>query len=357
MSQDSPFRVAIVGCGNISRAYGNSLNTRPEKVQILGAYDIDSERANAYTEEFGGQAYSSLEAVLGDGRVEAVVNLTIHSAHAEVTEAALKAGKHVHVEKPLATNRQDGQMVVNLAEEKGLRLSASPFTFLGEGQQTVLRSIQSGQIGQVLTAYAEMNWARIERWHSNPVPFYQQGVGPMLDVGVYALTFLTSVLGRVKDVQGHAEICQPERRSNTGESYRVTTPDQVTGFLHFDSGITARLTASFLGFSKQVGAEFHGETGSIFISSSHDFNAAVELHTFDHGWQPIPYVAEPFAGVEWGRAVFQMADAVRKDAPQRCTGRQANHVLEICLGILDSAEQGGAVVPIESTFQPPISLY
>ncbi len=357
MSQYEPLSVAIVGCGNISHAYGASLSSKPDKVELVGAYDLDQNRAKDYVAKFGGHAYPTLEALLDDKRVEAVVNLTIHTAHAEVTAAALNAGKHVHVEKPLATNRVDGQMVVDLAEAKGLRLSASPFTFLGESQQTVLKAIRSGLIGPILTAYAEMNWARIERWHPNPVPFYQKGVGPMLDVGVYALTFLTSVLGVVKDVQGHAQICQPQRNTNTSQTYEVTTPDQVTGFLCFESGVTARLTASFLGFSKQVGAEFHGQYGSIFISSSHDFNATVEVHTLDKEWKSVPYVAEPFQGVEWGRAVFQLADAIRKDVPQRCTGRQANHVLEICLSILDSAEDNSAIIPIKSTFEPPISSY
>ena len=138
MGQYKPLQVAIVGCGNISRAFGASLSKRPDQVEVIGAYDLDQDKATSYVSEFGGQIYPSLEALLDDEKVEAVVNLTIHTAHAEVTAAALNAGKHVHVEKPLATNREDGQMVVDLAEAKGLRLSASPFTFLGEGQQRYL---------------------------------------------------------------------------------------------------------------------------------------------------------------------------------------------------------------------------
>ena len=357
MGQYKPLQVAIVGCGNISRAYGASLNRRTDQVEVIGAYDLDQDKAKSYVSEFGGQVYPSLEALLGDEKVEAVVNLTIHTAHAEVTAAALNAGKHVHVEKPLATNREDGQMVVDLAEAKGLCLSASPFTFLGEGQQTALKAVQSGLVGPILTAYAEMNWARIERWHPNPAPFYQKGVGPMLDVGVYALTLLTSVLGVVKNVQGYAQICQPQRETKAGKAYQVTTPDQITGFLHFESGVTARLTASFLGFSKQVGVEFHGRSGSIYISSSHDFDAIVEVHTLEDEWKTIPYIATPFRGVEWGRAVFQLADSIRMGVPQRCTGKQANHVLEICLSILDSAEENSAIIPIKSTFELPIPAY
>src|SRR5262245_30196630 len=97
-----PLRVAIVGCGNISGGYARSLKTRPEKVTLIGATDVDHDRTRDFVENHGGKAYPSLEAALADGQVEAIINLTAHHAHAEVTCAALEAGKHVHSEKPLA---------------------------------------------------------------------------------------------------------------------------------------------------------------------------------------------------------------------------------------------------------------
>ena len=81
--------------------------------------------------------------------------------------------------------------------------------------------------------------------------------------------------------------------------------------------------------------------------------AKVEVRTAeDSQWRPVPYVAEPFGGVEWGRALFELAESLRTGAPQRCTGQQAYHVLDICLSILDSAEQERAI-SVDSTFSPP----
>ena len=333
MEEFKPLNVAIVGCGNISRGYGNSLRTRPDLVNIVGVYDIEPQKAQAYADEYGGQVYLSLEALLTDEEVEAVVNLTSHGAHALVSGAALEAGKHVHSEKPLASTHEDGQRLLSLAKQNGVRLSCSPFTFLGEAQQTAWKAIRDGAIGKVLMAYAEMNWARIESWHPAPEPFYQQGAGPLLDVGVYALTVLTTILGPVRRVLGDASILLPERTiyqgPRKGQTFRVTTPDQATGFLDFESGARGRLTASFLGYSRQGGAEFHGEKGTLYLSSSHDFNAAVEVRTVEQDLQKTPYVAEPFRGVEWGRALFEMAQSLRLGTPQHCTGEQAYHVLDI----------------------------
>jgi len=362
MAAYDPLRVAIIGCGNIAGPYARSLKTKPEKVKLLGATDVAADLAEAFGKEHGVPIYPSLDALLDDPKVELVINLTSHHAHAEVTAKALAAGKHVHSEKPLAGSLADGRRCVALAEEKNLRLSCSPFTFMGEGQQTLLTAKNSGMIGRVLVVYSEMNWGRIESWHPRPAGFYQAGSGPLLDVGVYALTVLTAVLGPVVRVTGFAGTVLPERTirqgPNAGQTFTVATPDQVVGGLEFAEGALGRLTASFVvrGTKQASGTELHGETGSLFLSSNHDFDARVEHFSNEKGeWAPVPYVREPYRGVEWGRAVFEAADSIRTGAPQRCTGQQALHVLEVCLGILASAEQGRPVA-IESRFTPPPPL-
>jgi predicted dehydrogenase len=311
--------------------------------------------------QYGGRVYDDLKEVTADQDVELVVNLTSHLAHAEVSAAALSAGKHVHSEKPLAATREDGKRLLNLAEKHGVRLSCSPFTFLGEAQETARKAIRDGAIGKPLMIYAEMNWSRIESWHPNPEGFYQAGAGPMLDVGVYTLTVLTTILGPVTSALGDAAVLLPERTitrgPKAGKTFSVTTPDQVTGFLTFASGAKARVTASFLGYSRQGGVEFHGEKGTLILGGSHNFDAKVEMRTVeDSEWRPLPYVAEPFRGVEWGLALFGLAESVRTGAPQRCTGQQAYHVLDICLSILESAEQERPVL-VKSAFSLPPPRY
>jgi predicted dehydrogenase len=354
-----PLRVAIIGTGNIAGRYAASLKTRPEKVTLLGAYDVDPARAEAFAAANGGKIYRELNAAFGDPEVELVINLTSHHAHAEVTSRALRAGKHVHSEKPLATTWEDGLHLVRLARENGLRLSCSPFTFMGEAQQTVRHALQEGAIGRVLVAYTEMNWGGIEDWHADPEGFYRPGSGPLLDVGVYALTVLTALLGPVRRVSGFAGIAQPERRiargPRAGNTFRVTTPDVVVGGLELERDVLARVTASFLfrGTKQAPGLELHGETGSLFLSSNHDFNARVErFENASRTWSPVPYVREPYPGVEWSRAIFALADALRTGAVQHCTGDQALHVLEVCLAILRSAAEGHPV-EITSRFTPP----
>jgi len=359
MSQHEPLGVAIVGCGRIAEHYAASLCTRPDKVRLVGGFDVVPERARELTDKHGGRAFESCDALLNEPDVAIVANLTFQQTHAAVTEQALSAGKHVHSEKPLACSRDDGKRLLQLADEKGLRLSCAPFTFMGEAQQTFIKAQRDGVIGAPFVAYSEMNWGGIERGNPRPVPFYQKGAGPLLDVGVYALTVLTAALGPVRSVTGFAHIVQPQRvignGPDKGQRFTVETPDQVVGGLEFACGAVGRITASFRnGQSKQAnGAEFHAEGGSLFLESNVSFNSAVERYDIEAGkWEAVPHVRKPFGGVEWGRAIFDLVDSLHTGSPQHCTGRQAYHVLDICLSILESAEQGRAL-DVSSRFETP----
>jgi len=355
MSASLPLRLAFVGCGDISGHYARSLKTRPDLVTILGAFDLREEALAWFCREFECARYPDLEAVLADDRIDLVVNLTIQSAHHSVTRQCLEAGRHVHSEKPLALTRAEANEVVALADAQSLRLSCSTFTWMGEAQQTTWKAIREGMLGEVRVVFAEMNWNRIEFWHRFPIPFYAAGVGPLFDVGVYSLGVLTTLLGPVSSVSGFGKIVLPERRTLDGEPFTVGAPDIMVGGLEFASGALGRLTCSFyVGQTKQQGIEFHGDAGTIHLESAHNFESPIHFHPFDRHaeWTPVPYVKEPYPGVEWGRAIFDIAEALTAGRPHRCTGAQAAHVVDICCGIAESA-QSGAKVPVTSTFPPP----
>jgi predicted dehydrogenase len=354
--------IAIVGCGNIAGPYAATL--RPyEHIHLLGASDIDPTRAQAFVAEHGGRAYESLDAVLADERVDLIVNLTIHHAHPEVITKCLDAGKHVHSEKPLAMSYTDAKALVDLAEQKGLRLSCSPITFMGEAQQTAWREIRSGRLGPVRVVYAEVNWGRIESWHPNPGPFYE--VGALFDVGVYPLTLATTFFGPARRVTAYGTVLFPDRVTREGVAFHIDTPDWVVAAVELANGTVLRLTTNFYvgHHSKQKGLEFHGDKGSLFLASFQDFATSVEVAPFGGSYEPLPLAREGFLmkwgertlPTEWGRAVVEMAEAIEQGRPQRATGAQAAHVVEICEAIAASITTGRPVA-VTSSFTPPAPM-
>jgi predicted dehydrogenase len=127
-----------------------------EGLELAGATDVLPGRAEALVAKAGGMSYPSLDALLGDDRVDAVVNLTGALSHGAVTRAALEAGKHVHTEKPVALTHAEAQELVDLAGRHGLTLSCAPATLMGEAQQTAWKLLREGAIGTVGRALVEL---------------------------------------------------------------------------------------------------------------------------------------------------------------------------------------------------------
>jgi predicted dehydrogenase len=338
-------RVALVGCGNIAGRYAADI-ARAGRLELVGATDLVPGRAEDFVAEHGGIAWPALDALLVDDRVDLVVNLTAPQAHAAVTRAALEAGKHVHTEKPLALDHAEAQALAALAAGRGLRLSAAPATLLGEAQQTAWKLVRDGAVGRVRVAYAEANWGRIESWHPDPSALY--AVGPLVDVGVYPLTIATAVLGPARRVHATASVVERDRNG-----FRLETPDLWVAVVELDGGAILRLTASFyVGPSMQRGLELHGDDGSLYLPTWGEFDSRIELKRRDGEYERIPAVREPYAGIDWSRAIVDVAEAVEGGRPHRTSGEHAAHVVEVLAAARTSAENG-APVEVASSFTPP----
>jgi predicted dehydrogenase len=348
-------RVGIIGCGNISGPYARSLAEFPQ-LQLAGCADLVPARAEALAAQHGCRAYQTNEALLADPHVDIVVNLAIHHAHYAVTTQALEAGKHVFTEKPMALSYPEARELVELAVRKGLRLGSAPFTYMGEAQQTGWKLIREGRLGTVRAAYAEVNWGRIEAWHPAPEPFY--AVGPLFDVGVYPLTLLTTIFGPVRRVRSYGTVLYPDRVTTEGRAFHITTPDFGVTMLEFGGGLVARLTTNFYvphRGSKQSGVEFHGDLGSLYMAAFDRFDSVVEFGPYGQPYEAVPLLKEPYHGIQWGRGVADLADAIREGRPHRATGQQAAHVVEILTAAAESMRTERSV-GLTSAFPQPAPM-
>ena len=350
MSKQRKIGTVIVGCGNIANAYADQIKPY-SNVELLGFHDLEPARAEAFATKHGGKVYAKLADVLADKKVELVVNLTIHHAHVEVIAKCLNAGKHVHTEKPLAMKYSEAKKLAALAAKKRLRLSSAPATFMGEAAQTCGAILRAGKLGKVRLAYAEMNHGRIESWHPNPAPFFQ--VGPVWDVAVYPLGIWAAFCGPAKRVTAAGKVLLAKRKTKDGKPFTVTTPDYVTATIEFANGMIGRLTVNFyVPTSKQMGIEFHGDAGSLYLGSNFMFNTAVELAVPGKGFEAVPLVREGYNGVEFARGVEDLADAIINKRPHRCNAGMAAHVVELIEAIQTSAAKEKPV-EIKSKFTQP----
>lgn len=215
-------KIGMIGCGMISEVYAKNITERFGDLQLVACADLRMEAAQARAEQFGTKAMT-VDELLADPDIDIVLNLTIPDQHAAVSMAALKAGKNVYSEKPLAIHMQDAKELVEYAKAHNLLLGTAPDTFMGGGLQTCRQLLDADTIGTPIAAQAFMMSRGPEAFHPNPKFFYEEGAGPVLDWGPYYITALVSLLGSVKSVVGRGKITYPER---TAKSPRCPYQDQ-----------------------------------------------------------------------------------------------------------------------------------
>lgn len=333
-------KAGIIGCGNISSIYFTNCQTF-NSFEIVACADLDVERAKAKADEFNIPKAYNVQDLLADPEINIVINLTIPAAHGDVSIAALEAGKHVYVEKPLAISLEQGKKVVELAKTKGLRVGGAPDTFLGGGIQTGIKLIQDGWIGKPVAANAFFMSSGVEEWHPNPDFFYQTGGGPMFDMGPYYLTALICLIGPVKRVTGSASISFSERKTPEGRAIPVEVPTHISGVLDFQNGAVGSVITSFDSWGSNLPRiEIYGEHGTLNIPDPNTFGGSVKYRRKgEKEFQEVP-LTHGYQKNSRGIGLADMAEAILVGRPHRANGDLTSHVLEIMHGIHISSEEG-----------------
>lgn len=352
--------MGIIGCGNISGIYFKNLTQTFDITEVAACADLIVERAGEKAREFGVPKACSVEELLADPKITIVVNLTVPAAHANVNLAALKAGKHVYCEKPLAISREDGKRVLALAREKGLLVGCAPDTFLGGGLMTCRKLIDDGLIGKPVAAVAFMAGHGPEDWHPSPEFFYKAGGGPIFDMGPYYLTALISLLGPVKRVTGSAAISFPKRIITSmpmyGKEIDVEVPTHVAGVLDFENGAVASIITSFDIWSANLPRiEVYGSEGSLMAPDPNTFGGPVFCRLRGQAeWTEIT-LTHRYSENSRGIGAADMACALLSGGKNRASGDLAYHVLDIMQGILDASEDGRHY-ELQSTCERPVAF-
>ena len=351
--------LGIVGCGNISSTYLKAPRLFGN-LHIAACADIDLKRAQAQAEKYGVPRVCSVEELLADPDIDIVVNLTVPAAHAEISLAALAAGKSIHSEKPLATNRNDGQAILQAAREKHLRVGCAPDTFLGSGLQTCIKLINDGQIGTPIAATAFLMNHGMEHWHPDPYFFYQPGAGPIFDMGPYYLTALVSMIGPVARVTASTRITFPERTVTSapkaGTKIPVNTPTHITGIMDFANGAVGTIITSFdIWHHHMPYIEIYGTEGSISTPDPNTFGGPVYLRRAkDDQWHEIP-LTHGYKKQNRGLGLADMVQAIRAGRMHRANGEMAYHVLDVIESFMQSSSEGRHIT-LNSTCTRPEPL-
>ncbi|MDE0189690.1 MAG: Gfo/Idh/MocA family oxidoreductase, partial [bacterium] len=351
-------RVGVIGLGSVFEPYAESMRRlRAEgRIRVVRTCDVNPDRSDAGEQLLAEAAPFSTDYsdVISDPRVEAVVILTSMPAHGRITLEALRAGKHVLVEKPMSVTLAGAEAIMEEAERRDSVLMCAPGVVLSPTFQAIWkRVIHQAEIGRVHLARGRYGWSGPDwgQW------FYRPGGGPVFDLAVYNITALTGWLGPVRRVTAMAGIANP-RRVVDGEEIEVEVYDNYQILLDFGDAAFGVVTTGFtMERYRSPCLELYGSDGTIQMMGDDWAPEGYEMWTNDLGAWAVYEEIDP--RWDWTGALEHLVDVV-DGATQLIQPRHAFHVLEIMLAA-DRAASTGAAQDLASTFDPisfdPDSIY
>lgn len=379
-------KIAFLGTGFVADYYMATLANH-SGLEFAGAFDRDAARLAQFCDFYHVRAYESLEALLGDPAIGIVVNLTTPENHFELSHRALKAGKHVYCEKPLAMRFEDARTLVDLADKLGLTLASAPANALCAAHGLVAKALAAGRIGTPRLIYAEMEDGAVFRdkwreWRSRSGAkwpgVHEFEVGCTLEHAGYALVWLVSLFGPVESLTAFSALTFPDKGAGTEKL--ALAPDFSVGCLQFKSGPVARLTCG-LAAPKDRALTILGDAGSITVRDLWDERSVVHVEDLQEKrslkarlvnrlesklgkfvpWKPTPGrrlsypspAAKKLPGypsqIDFCAGIAAQATAIVEDRKPQFSGAMALHITELVLALNNSRDLPQPY-PLQSSF-------
>ena len=224
-----PLRVGLVGCGGMGKALVGSV-AESGVGRPCAFCDVVVERRDALAEQYEGRAFESLEALLADEGLDAVVVATLPSMHEEHAIAALRAGRHVLVEKPMALSVAGCERMIEAAREAGVTLMVGQVLRYIEPWHSILRWNREGRFGRPFHACMQRIGSggvfSAGTWRSSAATCG----GYLFEISAHELDFMRCLMGRPAEVYA---VRQKVRKTNHD------IEDVISLLVRFESGATA----------------------------------------------------------------------------------------------------------------------
>ncbi len=343
-------RIGVLGCGSVFWGPYMTLIERlvlEGRVTVTAVYDTDVAKRDAAARRLGLVDGPADEvALIGRDDVDLVLVLTSMLEHGRLVRAALIAGKHVLVEKPMATTLEEAAGLLELAAHSPGTLLCAPHILLSPTYRAIHAQVVSGEIGRVVTARARYGWAGPDwgQW------FYRKGGGALFDLGVYNVTALCGLLGPARRVTAMTGVAIPDRVVE-GSTMPIEVEDNAHVLIDFGD---ARLAVVTTGFTMQryrsPAIELYGTTGVLQLLGDDWAPEGYERWRNDRGvWEVVPEVAPLWP---WTDGLRHLVDCIETATQPVTRPEHAFHALEIMLAA-QAAGADGQAREIRSAFPAP----
>jgi predicted dehydrogenase len=333
--------VGIIGTGAIANLHARVY--RRIGFTVVVCTDAVPDAAGRFATEHGCEVVASYEDVCRDPRIDYVDVCTLPNFRLEAVEASAASGKHVQVQKPMATNLETARRMIDTAARAKILLGVVSQHRFDESSRFLKSAITEGRLGVPLQFDAYVKWYRSPEYYSRPVKgsWNAEGGGALINQAIHQVDLLRWFGGAVRDVFGLWQL---------GAAHRIESEDVLTSVLRFESGATGTIQAStafWPGYPERI--EIHGTKGTAVVTGDRltawDVRddtgeaAPVARDVASGASDPMAISLDPFE-----RQFLDFADAIKIGRPPLVSGEEGYQALQLVDAIYRSCRTGEKVL-------------
>ncbi len=252
-------RIGMVGLGMAVTPHARGLMDLAEEVEVAYAYSPSAARRSSFGERFPFPLSDSLEPMLQDPSVSAVLVLSPANTHLEIAQRCAAAGKHVLLEKPIEITTARAEVLVAFCRDAGVTLGIVLQHRFRPAGMALAERIASGALGDLLGCSTVIRLWRPQSYYDEPGrgSFARDGGGVLISQGIHTLDLMMSLAGPIVEVGGYAL---------TSLVHRMETEDMVAAAVRFANGAIGTIdatTAAYPGFPERIEMIFRNGTASL----------------------------------------------------------------------------------------------
>jgi predicted dehydrogenase len=336
-------RLGIIGMGNIGKHHaGYLLEGRAARCELVGVASTSPGKLAEYGQK-GLKVFASADELLRSAELEAVIIATPHFQHTSLGIAALAAGKHVMVEKPISAHKADAERLITAAKQHPALVFAGMFQLRTEPRyQKIQKLIREGHLGDVVrVSWIITDWYRTEAYYQSGgwrATWRGEGGGVLLNQCLHNLDVLQWLCGQPSKVRGFAQL---------GRYHDIEVEDNVTAYLEWAGGATGMFVTSSGEAPGTNRFEIAGTKGRVVLENNRLTFTRNEVDMVEHCrtskvgfFKPEVWNVEiPFADAAAPHATLManFADAILDGAPLIAPGAEGLGSVELANVLLYSS--------------------
>lgn len=342
-------KIGIIGCGRIAQTRHIPEYASSTDADLYGFFDVNQKRAESLADQYGGKVYLSYEEMLEDPEIDAVSVMTPNYTHAEISIAALRAGKHVLCEKPMAVTLEECEAMAEAAKLSGKKLMIGQNQRLTPAHKKVKALIESGKIGEVLSFSTVFAHSGTESWSIDGQNSWftdktKSSFGALADLGIHKTDLIVYLTG-VKIVKVSAVLGTLDKKDGHGNA--ISVDDNAFCTFICENGSIGTMRASWTNYGKEENiTDIYGTKAAVHIYRSKEHAVEVEYKDGTVEYFDLESIQTNDNQTASGM-IDAFIDAIVCDSEPEISAEQVLPAMRAVFACVESAASGGTLINVK----------